>query len=374
MTPRLALAASHYGDPWSEVDVLAARIAGALVGWADVEVLLPDTAGEGRPPCRDRDGAVGLRWFPATAPDRSRRWPWRIAAALGADLPSVVEDQVILAEAPDSPALIHHLTTVAYDAVVLVGFNTPIVRAASQVVPDHCRVVVVPGVRDDAALSFECHRATLARADRILVSSTGERAALAPFLLQPDERIADIGVLTGVNPLARAGDRPTERPAIVVPGDWTAAHPSPALLRQADRLEAEYPELRVRLVGPGAEWHPRGQRTTSRLDVWRAMRAASAVWDPTPDRVLGLPVLEAMLLGTPVLVPADGGASVEHAEAGAAGLSYRSDAQLVSAAGPLLDPAHGSTSGRSGEHYATRFTDTERWIDSVGAAVQAVMN
>lgn len=98
------------------------------------------------------------------------------------------------------------------------------------------------------------------------------------------------------------------------------------------------------------------------------MARAAAVVDPEPGRVLGLSVAEAMLLGAPVVVAADGEASREWAESGNGGLWYRSSSELRASLDLLLSNGTGTHLGAQGRSWA------ERWFGDPGAFVERVLD
>jgi glycosyltransferase involved in cell wall biosynthesis len=128
-----------------------------------------------------------------------------------------------------------------------------------------------------------------------------------------------------------------------------------------------HPDLRLRLVGPGAWRVPLGLgRTGSRLDVWRWISRAFALLDPTADRLLGREALEAYLFGTPILTRDDSGASREHADLGNGGLWYRTDEELFGAIEALLDDDVRLALGRQGQEYAElEYADVDMYIKRV---------
>jgi glycosyltransferase involved in cell wall biosynthesis len=102
------------------------------------------------------------------------------------------------------------------------------------------------------------------------------------------------------------------------------------------------------------------------------MSRAVAVLDPAPNRVVGQEVLEAMLLGAPVLVVADGGATRQHAEVGNGGLWYRIEDELIASIRLLLDQDLRSALGEQGRAYAeNRFADPDTYVKRVSATILA---
>ena len=172
MTLRVSVATARYGDPWDELSVLAARVAGALACIADVDVLVP-SAGAPVPEVA-WDGACRLLRFPAAPADTKRRTAWRrVALGIGDDaepgactcptearrrrLPALVEEQLVLAEGGDAPALYDHLRTTAYDATFFVGLESPVTCFGTRALPPGRRAFLLPGGHDTAR-PLELHR------------------------------------------------------------------------------------------------------------------------------------------------------------------------------------------------------------------------
>lgn len=396
MTARVAVATARYGDPWDELSVLAARLAGALACTADVDVLVPaDRAGGAASaalsgPEVGWDGACRLYRFPADPVDRRVRTAWRmVTLGVGGDegpgscncqasttprrLPAMVEEHLVLAEGGDAPGLYEHLRTTAYDAAVFVGLHTPITSFGLRALAEGCRAFLVPG-RHDAAVDLAIHDQSLARAERILVCTEGERRRIAGRVGSVSaDRVENIGFLFGVNAVVRP--EPSgggEGRFVTVARDWR----TPASLSHyrpwAEKLARCLPDgVALRLVGPGATVVPHGvPHTDSRIDAWWWMSRAVAVIDPMPHRVIGQEVLEALLFGVPVVVAANGGASREHAELGNGGLWFRADDELVASVKRLFDAETRSALGEQGRSYAAgRFADTDTFVKRVSELV-----
>jgi glycosyltransferase involved in cell wall biosynthesis len=387
----VAVVASGYGDPWDERHVLVRRLAGAVACSGEVDVLVPGKASES-----GYDGAVRLLRFPATPLDPARRRAWRLSMlgdqesddALDCTclsrreqrsrgLPGLAEDELVRAEGGDSLELYRHLRSHPYDVAVFVGYHSPASCWGVRAVPDECRVVLVPGARDESTLWLRIHDGIFERADKILVCTDSELSKITERLGGDQAgRLENVGFVVGVNSLARTTEPHDfdRRRYVVVPRDWTRTANVERFIRWADYLEvAVHPDLQLRLVGPGAGALPLGLRlTASRLDVWRWMSRAICVLDPRPHLLLGREVLEAMLYGTPVVVNAKGGATCEHADRGNGGLWYRTDDELFAGIEALLDEELRKTLGEQGRSYAeANFNDTDSYVKRVEEALLA---
>jgi glycosyltransferase involved in cell wall biosynthesis len=381
----IGLVTPAYGGSWSEAQLVARRLAGALACGAEVDVLVP----RGSVSTDTLDGALRVRHFSATGVDPARRAAWRQVAlgptlphdpfvctcrsnkARAEPLPAMIEEEFLLAEGGHSPELFQHLRQTAYDLVIFVGLHTPATYWGAQAIPEGGRMILVPATTDESVIWLGLHGKTLERVERVVVSTEHERLMWADRL-GADDRIENINFLVGVNPLARLTDPHDfdRQNYLIVADDWT--RPVEGLLTRlahwAELIERDvHPAVRLRVVGPGADHHPLGIRlTSSRLDIWRWMARSIAVLDPQPQRLVGRQVLEAFLYQVPVIVHFRGGASREHAEAGNGGLWFRTDDEFCATVQALLDPELRQALGEQGCSYAQhRYADTDSFIKGV---------
>ncbi|MDQ1493104.1 MAG: hypothetical protein QOJ23_5618, partial [Actinomycetota bacterium] len=279
--------------------------------------------------------------------------------------PPGVEEQLVLAESGDAPALYDHLRVGAYDAVFFVGLHSPVTYFGMRALAEGRRAFLVPGGHD-AADVLSLHMATLARAERILVCTEGERQrilrAAGPG---SSDRVDNVGFLTGVNTIV-GPDAGGAGPGgfVVIARDWRSADSRGRHAPWAAALARALPSgVELRLVGPGAAGLPAGvPHTEARIDAWWWMSRAIAVLDPEPHRVVGQETLEALLYGVPVVVADNGDASREHAEAGDGGLWFRVRDELVASIERLLDDEVHRSLGEQGRSYAARFADADTWV------------
>jgi hypothetical protein len=383
---KLAVVAAGYADPWREDHLLARRVAGALACSGDTDLLVPGGARR----AVDQDGAVRVLLFRSTPHDARRRLAWRRAVfgidrsddfRLGRvprprrDLPDFVEGELVSSEGGDAPELYDHLRTTAYDLVVFVGYHSPVAYSGVRAVGDNRRLALVPATRDDATFGLRVHDDLFDRAERILVCTESERAWVAERV-GPDgaRRIENVGFVVGVNSLAQKTEPPDYdgRQYLILARNWHDRPEVEHLLRWVKYLEDESGfDLRLRFAGPGSELMPYGlARTESRLDIWRWVSRAFALFDPTPSRVVGREVLEAYLYETPVIVNAAGAATQEHAEHGNGGLWYRTNDEFYAVVEALLDQDLRSTLGQQGRLYAEdTFGDTDAYIKRITSAL-----
>lgn len=380
----IAVVAQAYGDPWNEEHLLTRRLAGTLACSAEVDLLLPSGQRS-----VDYDGAVRILRFTAIPLDPPRREAWRLAllgtAASELDTPSMGrmrttsrklptfgEEQLIFSEGGYSPELYEHLRDTRYELIVVIGYHSPGAYWGVASLPDDQRIVLVPAARNTATLALAAHDELFSRAERILVCTERERRAITSRVgADRPDRIENISFLVGVNALART-TQPydwSEGDWVVIIGNWFESSPDP-FTAWAEELQKRH-GLSMRLVGAGAERHELGAvRSASRLDMWRWITRARALFDPTPDRLIGRDVLEAMLFGTPVIVPDWGGATREHADSADGGLWYRTPEEFLAVAGALRDREIWDALSAQGQAYAEQnFADPDRFIKRISELV-----
>jgi glycosyltransferase involved in cell wall biosynthesis len=275
---------------------------------------------------------------------------------------------------------VSHLRDRRYDVVLFGGFDAAFFDHALEDALGRSRVVLVPLARDEPRLYFSVYDPLFERAERILVFTERERRLIVNRLQgRATGRIRRVGFPVRINSLA-ATTLPYHSPHasyVVLARDWRRPFGFGWLFEFADSLARKTPEIALALIGPGAGSLPSSaglvrQETVSRLDAWRWMNVALAFLDAEPDRMLGLDVLEAMLCGAAVLVPAHGGAAREHAELGNGGLWYQSDSQLRACLDALRSADLRLALGRQGRQYAeSEYGNVDRFIGRVRDAIAA---
>ncbi len=386
--------ATASGDGWAELPLLVHRVCGALACAADVTLLLVDRVA--RPP--ENDGAVRVLTFVGPVPDRRKELAQRRALfgpdpvcdggidcacttalreSLARYLPVAAQEVLLRSAGGDSPELFAHLRSLPYDVVVFAGCATASTYWGLEAVAGRRRTVLVPGAIDDPVLAIPAVVGVLRGVDAVLVTTDHEADLVARCGAGPArERLHNVGFVLQVADLSsRTAPYGFDAgPTFVVAGDWNEP------LRGHDRVVAWATRLRddlggraaVRFVGPGVQRLPAWARapfTSARVDAWRWMARARAVIDPAPHRIVGRTALESLLFGIPVIVPADGGASRHHAEAGDGGLWYWSYGEFHACVTALLDSELSSTLGTQGRAYAERhYCDTDGFVRRVEAA------
>jgi glycosyltransferase involved in cell wall biosynthesis len=392
LSRRVAVVTPTYGDSWREDDLICRRLAAALATAVDVDVLIASGGVERV----EQDGGVRLLRLPAV-PQRLGRREAVLRALLGPGheselmfcgcisakgrevvdaLPRLAQEELVRAGGGDSPALWRQLAESRYDVVVFAGYASASTIFGVRHVDQRARVALLPLAHHGLLLRMPIVDHLLERADCILVTTETERSVVERRRVG-DAPVWNTGFVLRVNPtvLSAPPHGLVERHHnIVIPGDWRRSRDHRWVERWARAAEAEFgPSVRLRVVGPGATnvfQHGGEHLAGSRLDVWRWISRSVGVIDPHPHRLLGRDVLESMMFGTPVVVPAEGGASREHAQVGNGGLWYRTEAELLAGIGALLDPDTRRDLSEQGRDYATNgFTDTDRYVRSVVKSV-----
>jgi glycosyltransferase involved in cell wall biosynthesis len=394
---RIAVLTSSWDeDDWREGCTALRRVVGAMASTAEIDVFVPAPAPGGD----EHDGALRILRFEARVlPPLARRavlenatgpedpcWRTacdcarRLARTLAESLPRAVQRKVAETTGPVSPELVSRLRDGRYDVVVFGGFDAAFFEHALEDVVGRSLLVLVPLARDEPRLYFSVYDPLFERAERILVFTEHERRLIVNRLKgHATERIQRVGFPVRINPLAMT-TAPYCSPEIlhvVLARDWRQPFGLGWIFEFADSLARETPDISLALIGPGAASLPSAagivrQETSSRLDAWRWMNVAFALLEAEPDRLLGLDVLEAMLCGAPVVVPAHGGAAREHAEAGNGGLWFRSGSELRACLDALRSADLRQTLGRQGRDYVEReHGDVDRFVGRVRGAIVA---
>jgi glycosyltransferase involved in cell wall biosynthesis len=273
--------------------------------------------------------------------------------------------------------LLEHLTETPYDVAVFIDAGLASTAAGIDAVASRMPTVVVPLAAPSPKLALPVVREALDRATVILATSRAEAALVGR--IAPATKVEVVGSVLRVHDLARRNEPLLyEKDRVVVVGDWETFPAPVSLVLLVRRLnDALGDDVGVRLVGPGWESLPddvRAAHAESRFDTWRWVCRAIAVWDPTPDRLLGRDVLESLAYGTPVITHARG-ASREHAEGGDGGLWYRNERELLRCIRELADRRDAAaTLGAQGRAYAEReFGDPKAFVARVEAVLDAVV-
>jgi glycosyltransferase involved in cell wall biosynthesis len=382
--------AGPWDSPWREDALIVRRLAGAAACAADVDVLV---AG-GEPIAGERVATVRVLRFPAAEPQWERRNAYfraafgvadfhqpttcscleNLARRLGAQVPRALQRRLAELACPDSAELRAHLRRETYDEVLVAGY-----AAAPLIEQARCnRVVLLPLARDEPSLHLPIYDSLFEQAARILVSSECENRLVAGRISRDtDPRLRNVGFVIRANPgvAATAPRNPADPPFLLVARDWTERFPIVWLSRLAETLRRRFADLRICLTGPavgsvdaGPGFFRRTVRSAVDVESWTAK--AFALLDPEPNRLLGREVITALLSGTPVIVPARGGATREHAESGNGGLWYRSEAEIEQCVELLGDEGLRRTLGSQGRAYAEdRYGDPAAFTRRVTEAV-----
>lgn len=387
---RVAIVTPQFGNSSSEDQLIVRRVAGALSVEHSVTVLHPHLGDGPSGPVgslnvipfreegsRTRYAALGEASFGGRSCSGYCTCYSQHAKELGRSLPRFVQEELARASGGNSPDLFSHLREVKYDLVVFAGYSFASTRFGLDYVPASTKVILLPLAREEPLFWMPTYDSVFSRPDRILVTTrTEELLVLGRIGDSQRERVFDIRFVLNVNRLAfdtsPAGRR---RKSFVVAGgesldrsqiDWLKAAAALTFAKMNMELVVLEPKGRA---SNGREWFER-EVLVSRSDLWRWMTRALAFIDPRPKRILGREVLEAYLLGTPVLVSRDGGANLEHADEGNGGLWFSGFNELEAGLNLLADDDLRGTLGQQGREYALReYGDSAKFIQRVNEAV-----
>lgn len=268
--------------------------------------------------------------------------------------------------APGVPALLDRL---APDAVLLIGHRQPwdvATLGAARRSPGtavatrrHAPLWVIPLLEDPGMVGLPHLGRLLALADVIGAVHPGEERALRAAPRPPHGDVVALDVAIPVSPPGRwlFGIEPGERYVAVLRSLGGREH-RPVRPVSSEVLGRALGAVALVEVDGEEWWCSRGGNRAllpvrpSRVNLWRLMEHALATIDVRSQGPFGREAVESMLLGTPVLVPQPG-AAMEHARAASGGLWFRGVAELLDAAGVLVDDQVGRRLGAQGAAYAS---------------------
>jgi len=160
-------------------------------------------------------------------------------------------------------------------------------------------------------------RETVRCADAVIVPSQATRRDVVRTFRLTDERAARISVVPeAADPRFRPSPRPPDARAILFVGRRDPYKNLPLLIEAFARLRPEFPDARLRVIGPSDPRYPEAENRAAALGVaefieWigyadferlvEAYQSASVFAMPSRYEGFGLPALEAMACGAPVV-------------------------------------------------------------------------
>ncbi len=290
---------------------------------------------------RSTEGGVTVHRFAVTRPrhpdfDRSSR---ALFARLGSgDADERTQRRWIADQGPHSPDLLDAVAASDSDVVVF----TPYLYEPTVVGLELTRrpSVVHPAAHDEPPLHLPVVRRALARARGAAFYTDAERRLverLVPELAGGHQVLAGLGVEPGPGDPAHARDvlGLGDRPYALVLGRVDPGKGTHGLATAWSRMRAAGHDL-PELVFVGPVTHPLGPLpgvvVTGPVDDevrWGVLRGARLLVSPSTMESLSLVVLEAMSVGTPVIVHAGAAATVEHCVRSGGGLWYRDPDELA---------------------------------------------
>ncbi len=284
---------------------------------------------------------------------RVRRWP----------LP--LQEAFIREQGPEAGGLMRALEEESYDRVLFFTYLYPTTYDGLERV-DPARARVVPTLHDEPTAYLPAFGARLERA-RLLCSTASERALLTR--LYPERTIDSKVIGYGIDlPEAEGADPGGAVPFLLYAGRVDSHKGRDELLDWYRALRATDPRApRLILIGERDPELPAlpGLKQLGFVDEARKiglMRDALALVQPSPFESLGIVLLEAMALGTPLIVNACSPVMVEHCRRGRSGLWVRDGAEFASAVRRLQDSPHLTRAlGTGGARYVEDFYSLDRY-------------
>jgi glycosyltransferase involved in cell wall biosynthesis len=382
---RIAVVVQRYGAGiLGGAETYARVLTGLLSRFHDVEVLTT-TAREyvtwrnELPPGVSCENGVRVRRFPV---ERGREPAWGVLNRLLHDgfdssefallpeevrdaharrlraWPDALQEAFIRGQGPHAPALHAHLRTTPYDRVVFVTYLYPTTYDGLSAVPGE-RALVVPTLHDEPPAYLPVFGRRLAKARLLGLTETeiGILARLYPSRSLTAERLGyGIELPPDDRPRTAAGDG-----FLLYAGRIDVQKGVVQLLRWYRDIRAAMPRApRLVLIGQVAMPVPPQDGVEVRgfvddAEKLRLMREALALIHLSPYESLGIVLLEAMAVRTPVLVRADSAVMVEHCRQSGAGLWLRDALEMAAAVRRLQeDPKLRGGLGERGRRYVER--------------------
>jgi glycosyltransferase involved in cell wall biosynthesis len=382
---KVAIVVQRYGAGiLGGAETYAAGLAGLLARFHDVEVLTTTAREYVRwqnelPPGVSDESGIRVRRFPV---ERGREPAWGILNRLLHDgfdssafallppevraahaqrlrgWPDALQEAFIRGQGPHAPELHEHLRATAYDRVLFVTYLYPTTYDGLAAVPPE-RALVVTTLHDEPPAYLPVFGRRLARA-RLLGLTDTEVALLGR--LYPDQALSAERIGYGIELPADVERRRSGGDEFLLYAGRIDVHKGVA------QLLRWYGALRATLVRPprlvliGQVAMPVASRDGVEVrgfvddeEKLCLMRDALALIHLSPYESLGIVLLEAMAVRTPVLVHADSEVMVEHCRRSGAGLWLRDACELTAAVRRLQeDPGLRSLLGDRGRRYVER--------------------
>jgi glycosyltransferase involved in cell wall biosynthesis len=276
--------------------------------------------------------------------ERDRKIFDRLSSGLVSDGPlhgfPLAQTQWMIAQGPQSPALLSHINAQRhhYDVFVFFTYLYYSTYFGLPLVPN--KSILIPTAHDEPPIHFEMFRSLFLSPRALIYLTDAERAFVHSTFLNADIPSAVIGMGVEEKPDADAerfrAETGIRGPFVAYAGRISASKNCPELLEFYLRYQAAHPEsdLSLVLLGNSEIDVPDNPNVkvlgfVSERTKHDAFKAARAVIMPSEFESFSIASLEAMVLGTPLLANGRSLALREHCERSEGGLFYRDYAEFA---------------------------------------------
>ena len=370
---------THWGDSGHERPFITRLVAGALTRRASVTVI--HLADEDAPSGGRRDGAFEMRRLQAVAGrplTQAVLLASRSAGGVAGLPPGLSGPDLVALDGGRSAEIVSAIGESEPDVLVVGGLEACWPQTWPGMLARRPRTAIWPLLGDDALLELPGYRDCLEQADVVCAVGAAEH-----------RRVSELPGLSGSSVVRMHVPPPVDRGA--------AGHRLPGLtdlsgyvvfLRGFPPVSGEtqppahYGWLHERLPGlavadvsygqwriHGPDWERPVPYPASRTNLWRLMFHALATVDLRTGALIGREVMESLLLGTPVAVPATSRLRELVQESGG-GTAFSEESELVEALRPLLEGPERERLSERGRRWAQEHHgDQERFASAVNRAV-----
>lgn len=294
------------------------------------------------------------------------------------------EREWFLRQGPYSPELVEAVEREQEEYDLFLFFTYlyyPVVESLPRV---HRPRVLIPTTHRERPLFLETSRSTFTLPEGVLALTDEERALMDEVYPSPEGQLRRTVGGIGIEPPEEIDLTPfLERhrplfPYITYLGRIDEGKGVGWLVEKFREFAAHKP-LQLLLVGQKNLTLPKDPRVRclgylSEEEKWQVLKGATLYVHPSRFESLSISMLEAMAVGTPVLVNGESPVMLGHALKSRAGLYYKGEEEFREALGWLLEnPEARERMGRSGREYVRRNYSWKALLERVTEALEEVM-